>query len=110
MRYQVVTLEYKAYGVIPVCIPVPILILLCGHSVDYQVTAVAFIQPSDNIEKRRLARTAVTKYGYKLALAEAKAHAAQCSLHQRAGRIFLLNIFNLQQFALPPFVFGLLYQ
>ena len=54
MRNQVVTLKYEAYGMIPVGIPVPVFIFLCGNPVDDQISAVIPVQPPDNIKKRGL--------------------------------------------------------
>ena len=52
MRNQVVTLEYKADGVIAVSIPIPVLKILCGAAVDDQVAFGVLIQTADDIEHR----------------------------------------------------------
>ena len=49
MRNQIIALEDKAYGVVPVGIPVSVLIFFRGDSIDDQIAAVIAVKPSDNI-------------------------------------------------------------
>ena len=58
VRDQVVALEDKADRVVPVGIPVAVLILFRGNAVDDQIAAVVAVEAADDIQKRRLSRTA----------------------------------------------------
>ena len=58
VRDQVIALEYKADRMVPIGIPVPIFILFRRNTIDDQIAAVITVQSPDDIQKRRLSRTA----------------------------------------------------
>ena len=55
VRNQVIALEHKADGMIPVGIPVTVLKIPCGTSVDHQIAAGIPVQTADNIQHCGLA-------------------------------------------------------
>ena len=50
MRYQVIALKDEADSMVPVCIPIPILILFSRDTVDDESSAVRSIKASDDIQ------------------------------------------------------------
>ena len=65
-----IALEYEAYGVVTVRIPIPVAVLLGASALYYQVAGSILIQAAYNVEQRRFAATRRTEYGNKLALPE----------------------------------------
>ena len=63
MRDQIVTLKHEADRMVPIGIPVPVFIFFCRDPVDDQVSAVIAVQSANNIQKRRLSRTAWAQNG-----------------------------------------------
>lgn len=49
MGDQIVALKNKAYGVIPVGVPVPVRVFFCGDAIDDQITAVVVVKAADDI-------------------------------------------------------------
>ena len=102
MRYQVIALEHKAYGMVPVGIPIPVLVFFCRYAIDYQVAAVIAVKTADDIEKRSLARTARPEYCHKLVITEAQAHIVKSCLSKISRDVFFSDIFDRQQSTFPP--------
>jgi len=44
---QVVALEYKAYGMVAVSVPILVFEIFCGGSVDDEIAACILIQPAN---------------------------------------------------------------
>ena len=55
VRNQIVALEYKADGMVPVGIPVAVLIALCRPPVNDEVAVCVLIQSADDIQHRGFA-------------------------------------------------------
>ena len=55
MADEVIALEDKADGVVPVGVPIPVVKILCGAAANQQIAAGVLVQPTDDIQKRRLA-------------------------------------------------------
>ena len=55
VRNQVIALENKTHGMVPVGIPVPLRKLLCGLSADDQIPGSIPVQAADDIQQRGLA-------------------------------------------------------
>ena len=49
MGDQVIALEHKADGVVPVGVPVAVCVFFCGDAVDDQIAAVVAIQTADDV-------------------------------------------------------------
>ena len=96
MGDQVIALEYEPDGMVPVGIPVSVLILLCGDTVDDQVSAVVAVQTSDDIQKRCLSGPAGSQNGDELVIPEVQAHIVERLLDQFSGRILLTDMLDLK--------------
>ena len=83
VRDEVVALEDKAYAMVAVGVPIPILEVLGGFSVDEQVTVGVAIQTADDVEQGGLTASRRAEDGYELALTEVDADSVQCT----GGRI-----------------------
>ena len=66
MGDQVIALEYKTDRMVAVGIPVSVSVFFRRDPVDDQVPAVIAVQPSYDIEERRLPRAARSQDRYKL--------------------------------------------
>jgi len=95
MRYKIVALENKAYCMVAVRIPVPVLILFCGYAVYDKVAAVITVKTADNIKECGFSRTARAEYRNKFVVTEIKAYTVKCSLFKLTRDIFFFDIFLL---------------
>ena len=77
VRDEVVGLEYEAYRVVAVGVPVAVLILLRGAAVYHEVALGVLVEAADDVQQRRLAAAARPQYGDELVLPEAYRDAAQ---------------------------------
>ena len=93
---QVITLEHKADGVVPVGVPVAVGVFFCGDAVDDQIAAVVAIQTADDVQQGGLAGAAGAKNGHKFVVPQVQTDVVQCVLHQLAGLIFFVDLFELE--------------
>ena len=70
MRDQVIALKDKADRMIAVIVPVLVLEILRGSSIDEQISAGILIQPADDVEHGRLAASALSQDGNKFTFAK----------------------------------------
>ena len=94
---EVVTLEYKADGVVAVGVPIAVLELLGGGTVNNQIALGIAVQTAHDVQQGGLTASGLTQDGHKLAVAEGEGNPVQC-LHRvvAAGGVHFLNIFELQ--------------
>jgi hypothetical protein len=87
-----IALEYEAYRVVSVRVPVSVVEFLRAFAVDYEVARGVIVKPADYVQKRGLAATRRAEYGHEVVLAEAEAYAFE-RVHLAARKlIFLFNI------------------
>ena len=96
MGDQVIALEHKADGVVPVGIPVLVSVFFCGDPVDDQISGIVAVQSPDDIQKRGLAGAAGAEDRHKFAVAEIQAHVVQRFLYELSGPVFLADVFDLK--------------
>ena len=77
MGDQIVALEHKAYGVVAIAVPIPVLVVLGGTAIDDQITVGVLIQTADNIQHGGLAAAGRAQNGHKFTLAELQIHVLQ---------------------------------
>ena len=70
MGNQVVALEHKADGMVPIGVPVPITEFLGGFSVDDEVAGGIAIQTADDVQQRGLSAAALPQNRHKFILPE----------------------------------------
>ena len=95
MGDQVVALEYKANGMVAVCVPVAILVMLGRGAVDDQVTFGVLIQATDDIQHGGLAAAGGAEDGHKLILAEGQVDPLEGMDNAITGRVILFDAFEL---------------
>lgn len=95
MGDQVITLEYKADGMVSVCVPVPIFKLFCGFSVDHKITGGVTVKATYNIQQGRLTAAGLSQNGNKLIFPEIQCQSFQCVDRLFTGKIVLFNVFQL---------------
>ena len=93
---QVIALEHKADGVVPVGVPVAVGIFFGGDAVDDKVAAVVAVQTADDVQQRGLAGAAGTQNGHKFVIPQVQTDVVQCVLHQLAGLVFLVDLFEFE--------------
>ena len=103
MGNQVITLKHKPDRMIAVRIPIPVLIFLCGNTVNDQIAAVITVQAADNIKKRRLTGTTRPQNGNEFIIPEIQTDIVQCVLNQVPGDVFFANMLNLKHVSFSPF-------
>ena len=52
MGNQVVALEHKTDGMVPVSVPVPVFIFLRGNTIDNQISGIVTVKTAYHIQKR----------------------------------------------------------
>ena len=95
MGDQVVALEHKADGMVAVCVPVTILVVLGGGAVDNQVTLSVLIQAADDVQHGGLAAAGGAEDGHKLIAAEGQINTLERMDDAIARRVIFLNAFEL---------------
>ncbi len=95
VRDQVIALEHEAYRVVSVRIPVTVAILRCRDPVYHELPAVRLVQAADNIQERRLSRSARAEHRHELIVAEVHAHSVQRHLRETCCPVFFFDIFYL---------------
>jgi hypothetical protein len=93
MGDQVVALEDKADGVVPVVVPIGILVVTGGDTVDDQIAFCVSVQSTDDVEHGGLAGTALAQNGNELVFPEIDADSLKGILPQISGNIGFDNIF-----------------
>ena len=96
MGDQVVALEHKADGVVAVGVPIAVGVLFGGDPVDDKVTAVVPIQAADDVQQGGLAGAAGAQNGHEFVVPQVQTDVVQCVLHQLAGLIFFVDLFELE--------------
>ena len=96
MSDEIIALEHKADGVVPVGVPVSVLIFLRGHAINNQVAAVIPVQSPYDVEKRGLSGAAGPQDGHKFVVPQVQAYMVQRLLHQASCPVFLTDVFNLK--------------
>ena len=74
---QVIALEHKADGMISIGIPIPILVLLGGGTVNDQVAFGIAVQTADNIEHGGLAAARLAENRHKFRFSEMEVNSLQ---------------------------------
>ena len=74
---QVVALEHKAHGIVPVGIPVPVLEILGGLAPNHQVSLGIPVQAADNVQQGGLSAAGRPQYGHKFTFPELEADTPQ---------------------------------
>ena len=95
VRDQVVGLENEANAVVAVGVPVARLVVLRRNTVDDEVAALKTIEPTDDVEHRRLARAGLAQHGHKLVVAERHGDLVERHLHEVGGLVGLDDLLEL---------------
>ena len=93
---QVIALEHKTDGVVPVGVPVAVGVFFGGDAVDDQIAAVVAIQTADDVQQGGLAGAAGAQNGHEFVVPQVQTDVVQCVLHQLAGLIFFVDLFELE--------------
>ena len=96
MGNQIIALEHKTDGMVPVGIPVPVGVFFCGDSVNNQISAVILIQTADHVQQGGFSGAAGSQNGHQFAFPQVEGDTVQSSLYQFSGYIFFSHIFDLQ--------------
>ncbi|MNI92283.1 hypothetical protein D3C73_1500560 [compost metagenome] len=94
MGDQVVALEDKADAVVAVRIPVAVLVVLRGRSVDNQVAAVVLVEPPDDVQAGGFARAARSQNRHEFVRAKPQVDAVQRLLGKASGGVAFGNGFE----------------
>ena len=94
---QVIILEYKADGMVPIGVPIPIFKLFGGFTVDDQITGGIPIQATDDVEHGGFTASGLTQNGNELTFPEIQIYALEGMDRFFPGKIVLFDIFQLQQ-------------
>ena len=95
MRDQVVGLENEANAVVAVGVPVARLVVLRRNTVDDEVAALKTIEPTDDVEHRRLARAGLAQHSHKLVVAGRHGDLVERHLHEVGGLVGLDDLLEL---------------
>ena len=98
---QIVALEHKANGVVPVGIPIPVLIPLGGDAVDNDVAGFIAVQAADNIQQGGLAGAAGPQHRYKLVIPQVQGDFIQGGLDEIPCAVGFADFLNLKH-SFPP--------
>ena len=93
MRDQVIRLENETDRMVTVCIPVSVLVILGGSSINDQITGGVLVKTADNVQHGRLTASGLTEDRNKFTVTEAETDALQCFHRIAACRIDLHNVF-----------------
>jgi len=93
---QVIALEHETDGVVPVGVPVAVGIFFGGDAVDDKITAVVAVQTADDVQQGGLAGAAGAQNGHEFVVPQVQTDVVQCVLHQLAGLIFFVDLFELE--------------
>ena len=96
MRDEVVALKDKADGVVAVCVPVAVVVLLCGAAVDDKVAGGVAVQTADDVQQRGLAAAGLAQNRDELALTKGDVDALERLDLRRAGLVDLGDVFQFQ--------------
>ena len=96
VRDQVIALEHKADRMVPVGIPVPVLIFFRRNTIDDQIAAVITVQSPDDVQQRRLSRTARPENRHEFIVAQIQADVIKRLLNQLPCAVFLPDMLNLK--------------
>ena len=107
MGNEVVALEYEAYAVVAVGVPVAILEVLGRAPVDEQVAVRVTVQAAHDIEQGGLTASRGTQDGYEFILAKVNADSVQSSYGVVGYVIDFLDAFQLKQVFSPPILSGI---
>ena len=96
VRDEVVALKDKADGVVAVCVPVAVVVLLRGAAVDDKVAGGVAVQTADDVQQRGLAAAGLAQDRNELALAKGDVDALERLDLRRAGLVDLGDVFQFQ--------------
>ena len=96
VRDEVVALKDKADGVVAVCVPVAVVVLLRGAAVDDKVAGGVAVQTADDVQQRGLAAAGLAQNRDELALTKGNVDALERLDLRRAGLIDLGDVFQFQ--------------
>ena len=67
-----------------------------GDAVDDQIAAVVAIQTADDVQQGGLAGAAGAQNGHEFVVPQVQTDVVQCVLHQLAGLVFLVDLFEFE--------------
>ena len=99
VRDKVVGLEHEADAVVAVRVPIAVLVLACGHTVDEQVSVVVMVKAADDVEHGGLARARRPQHRHELVVAEGHRHMIKRGLREVRSGVGLAHVYQLQHAA-----------
>ena len=99
VRDKVVGLEHEADAVVAVRVPIAVLVLACGHTVDEQVSVVVMVKAADDVEHGGLARARRPQHRHELVVAKGHRHMVERGLREVRSGVGLAHVYQLQHAA-----------
>ena len=96
---KIVGLEHEADAVVAVRVPIAVLVLACGHTIDEQVAAIVMVKAADDVEHGGLARARRPQHCHELVVAEGHRHVIERGLREVRSGVGLAHVYQLQHAA-----------